>query len=90
MAVSFRVEFAASARRMVNRLPEKTAVAAVEFCFGAPATNPWRVRKPLQRDLTGYHSARRGDYRVIYRINDAERTVYVVRIEHRGDVYRPR
>jgi len=27
---------------------------------------------------------------VIYRIDDTARMVHVVRIEHRGDVYRPR
>jgi mRNA-degrading endonuclease RelE of RelBE toxin-antitoxin system len=36
----------------------------------------------------GYHSARRGAYRVIYRIDDAEQVVHVVRIDHRVDVYR--
>lgn len=87
----FRVEFAATARRAVNRLPEKTAGAVVEFCFGSLAGNPCRVGKPLKRELAGYHAARRGDYRVVYRIDDVvSRTVHVLRIEHRGDVYRPR
>jgi len=37
----------------------------------------------------GLHSARRGDYRVIYRIDDHRRRVEVVAIEHRSDIYRP-
>jgi mRNA-degrading endonuclease RelE of RelBE toxin-antitoxin system len=37
--------------------------------------------------LAGYHSARRGTYRVIYRIDDRTGTVHVVRIDHRADVY---
>ena len=86
----YRVEFVGTARRAVNRMPEKAATAAVEFCFGPLAANPHRVGKPLQRDLIGYRSARRGDYRVSYRIDDTARMVHVVRIEHRGDVYRPR
>ena len=45
--------------------------------------------KPLTRELDGYHSARRGAYRVIYRIDETERIVHVVRIDHRADVYRP-
>ena len=52
--------------------------------------NPHRVGKPLTRGLGGYHSARRGAYRVIYRIDDTERVVHVVRIDHRADVYRTR
>lgn len=84
------VEFASTARRAVNRMPEKAATAAVEFCFGPLAANPYRVGKPLERELAGYRTARRGDYRVVYRIDDVARLVHVVRIEHRGDVYRPR
>ena len=33
-------------------------------------------------------SARRGAYRVIYRIDDDALAVHVVRIDHRADVYR--
>ncbi|MDN5798316.1 MAG: type II toxin-antitoxin system RelE/ParE family toxin [Intrasporangium sp.] len=85
-----RVEVTVSARRGVNRMPEKAAAAVVEFCFGPLADNPYRVGRPLTRDLAGYHSARRGGYRVIYRIDEAANRVYAVRIEHRSDVYRRR
>lgn len=38
-------------------------------------------------ELEGLHSARRGDFRIIYRISDA---VTIVAIEHRADAYRSR
>jgi mRNA-degrading endonuclease RelE of RelBE toxin-antitoxin system len=38
--------------------------------------------------LDDRHSARRGTYRVIYRIDDKNETVTVVGIDHRRDVYR--
>lgn len=88
--IRYRVEFASSARRALNRMPEKAAAAAIEFCFGPLAADPYRLGKPLKRDLTGYHTARRGGYRLVYRIDHIERVVHVVRIEHRSDVYRPR
>jgi mRNA interferase RelE/StbE len=34
------------------------------------------------------HSAHRGDYRVVYRIDDRRRRVEVLAIAHRADVYR--
>jgi mRNA-degrading endonuclease RelE of RelBE toxin-antitoxin system len=43
--------------------------------------------KPLTRELSSYYSARRGAYRMIYRIDDAERVVHGVRIDQRADVY---
>ena len=46
--------------------------------------------KPLTRELSGYQFARRGAYRVVYRIDDAARTVHVVRIDHRSSAYHTR
>lgn len=81
----FDVAWTPSAKRSLIRLPEKAAAAAVEFIYGLLAENPQRVGKPLRFELGGLHSARRGDYRVIYRISDV---VTITVIEHRADVYR--
>lgn len=86
----YAVAWTATSRRALARLPEKVATAAVEFIYGSLAETPRRVGKPLQLGLAGLHSARRGDYRVIYRIDDELRIVTVMAIEHRSDVYRPR
>ena len=86
----YAVAWTATSRRALARLPEKVATAAVEFIYGSLAETSRRVGKPLQLGLAGLHSARRGDYRVIYRIDDELRIVTVMAIEHRSDVYRPR
>jgi mRNA interferase RelE/StbE len=85
----FAIAWTAPGRRALAR-PEKVATAAVEFLYGSLAANPHRVGKPLKLGLDGLHSARRGDYRVIYRIDDQHRRVDVMTIEHRSDIYRPR
>lgn len=74
----------------MERLPETAAAAAIEFCFGPLTTNPRRVGKPLTRELAGQHVARRGEYRVIYRVDDNDGVVHVLRVEHRRDIYRSR
>ncbi len=86
---AFAIAWTAASRRALTRLPEKVATAVVEFLYGSLAANPYRVGKPLKLGLEGLHSARRGDYRLIYRIDDRQRQVTVVAIEHRSDVYRP-
>ncbi len=86
----YAVAWTATSRRSLARLPEKVATAAVEFIYGSLAESPRRAGKPLQFGLAGLRSGRRGDYRVIYRIDDDLRTVTVMAIEHRSDVYRPR
>lgn len=86
----FAIAWTAASRRALTRLPEKVATAVVEFLYGSLASSPHRVGKPLKLGLGGLHSARRGDYRVIYRIDDHQHRVTIVAIEHRSDAYRPR
>jgi mRNA interferase RelE/StbE len=92
---AFTLSLASSARRALvegppRGLPLAVAMAVTEFLTGPLLDNPYRVGKPLARELAGYHSARRGAYRVVYRIDEPERIVHVVRIDHRADVYHTR
>lgn len=88
-SAAFEVRFTAAARRGLNTLPPRVLSAVVEFTFGDLAREPRRVGKPLRDHLAGLFSARRGPYRVLYRIDDAARIVFIVRVDHRADVYRP-
>lgn len=83
------VRVMAPARRQLDRLPVSVA-AAVLGTLEAIASNPRRLGKPLRFELEGCWSARRGPYRVVYRIDDEARVVSVLAIAHRADVYRPR
>jgi mRNA interferase RelE/StbE len=78
----------AACRAISHRLPETVAAAVLEFCDAALALSPHRVGKPLFGPLAGCHGARRGTYRIVYRIDDATRTVHVLDIDHRADIYR--
>ena len=75
-------------RAVRSGLPEAVAAAVIEFLTGALIQNPHRVGKPLRGELAGIHSARRGTYRVLYRINELQGEVVVLRIDHRRDAYR--
>lgn len=91
MKSPYEVVFTRSARRALeNTLPEAAAAAAFEFIVGPLAENPKRVGKPLREPLAPLYSARRGDYRVIYRIEDDRLIIEIITIEHRRDVYRRR
>jgi mRNA-degrading endonuclease RelE of RelBE toxin-antitoxin system len=86
----YQVTFSASAQRDLRRLPEKIATAAIELIYGSLADNPQRVGRELRLDLADHYSARRGDYRIIYRVDIEARTVLIVTIDHRANSYRPR
>lgn len=86
---AYEVVFTRTARRALERdLPEKIAAAAFEFITGALRENPPRVGKPLREPLAPLYSARRGEYRVLYRIIDQRLVIEVVSVAHRRDAYR--
>lgn len=88
MTGPYEVVFTRSARRALEQeLPEKVAAAAFEFIVGALRENPRRVGKPLREPLAPMYSARRGEYRVLYRIIDTRLVIEVVSVAHRRDVY---
>jgi len=85
----YRLVISPTARRqLAETLPEAVAFAAHEFIVGPLLKNPHRVGKQLQPPLADRHTARRGTYRVVYRIDDEHEIVTVVAIAHRSDVYR--
>lgn len=77
-------------RALTDRLPEAVATAVIDFLTTALIAEPRRVGKPLRGDLAGVWSARRGTYRILYRIREDPSEVVVLRIEHRRDAYRSR
>lgn len=88
---AYRLIVAPSARRqLADALPEAVAFAAYELITGPLIENPQRVGKRLRPPLDDRHSARRGTYRVIYRIDEGARTVTVVGVFPRSEAYRTR
>lgn len=86
--MSYELRLSRAARKaLAETLPETVAAAVWEFVSGPLLDNPHRVGKPLRFELEGYYSARRGQYRVIYRIDDREVVVDVIKISHRGNAY---
>jgi mRNA interferase RelE/StbE len=75
-------------RALAETWPDAIAAAAYEFITGPLVDQPYRVGKQLVPPLDDRLSARRGTYRVIYRIDDRAHAVTVVDIGHRRDVYR--
>ena len=88
--MAYDAQFTAPARRAMQSIPPRVVPAIIEFVFGDLAREPHRVGKPLERELSGLSGARRGPYRVLYRIDDQTQRVFIVHVDHRADVYRPR
>jgi mRNA interferase RelE/StbE len=88
--VTYEVEITPEGLRHLNRLPRKVRDAVVETIFGSISENPRRAGKELRGELDGLYSARRGEFRVIYEIDEESHVVLIHRAQLRGRVYRPR
>jgi mRNA interferase RelE/StbE len=77
-----------AARAIAEQLPEAVAGAVIDFITGPLVDDPRRVGRELRRELAGVWAARRGTYRVLYRIDDTRHEVIVICVDHRRDVYR--
>lgn len=84
----WRLTILPSALREMAALPIPLRVRVDRHIQGlASQPRPAGV-KPLRGKSQGLMRIRVGDYRVIYRVDDAERGGTVIRIAHRRDVYR--
>lgn len=84
----WKVKLTGPARRALEQdLPEHVAWAAYTFITERLAANPYRVGGELHGPYEGRRSAHLGTYRVVYGVDDEARTVTVLAIRLRGDVY---
>ncbi len=88
--MTYEVEITPDGLRHLNRLPDKVRAAVLEAIFGSIAENAQRAGKPLRGELEGQHSARRGEFRVIYETDEAAGVVLVHPTQHRRSAYRRR
>lgn len=85
----YSIALAPGARRaLAESLPPAAAFAAWEFIVGPLRQRPRTVGAPLRAPFEGLWRARRGEYRVRYRIDEESRTVVVLDVDHRRDAYR--
>lgn len=78
----------AAKKQLALHLPESIAFAAYQFITGPLLDSPHDVGKRLRGRWGDRHSARRGTYRVLYRIDVDQRRVSVVGVFRRTDPYR--
>jgi mRNA interferase RelE/StbE len=82
----FRVVIKRSAEKEITRLPDDVRPLVVERVL-ALREDPRPHGSQRLSGADGYR-VRQGDYRVVHLVDDDARTVTVVRVAHRSDVYR--
>jgi mRNA interferase RelE/StbE len=84
----YAVSLGQARRNVRGHLPLEVAAAAMETIEGSIAVNPYRAGRALDEPFDGYYSARRGTYRIVYRIDEAKHLVEIHSIRHRREAYR--
>ncbi len=82
----YRVFFRESVRRDLERIPRTDRLRILERIADL-ARDP-RPRGCEKLAIQERYRVRQGVYRIVYSIQDQELTVWVVKVGHRGDVYR--
>lgn len=82
----YSIEIKRSAAKEIERLPNKDLKAVLKK-IDLLAENP-RPKGCKKLSNEEKYRIRIGDYRVLYLIDDGAIVIYVVKVGHRGDVYR--
>ena len=81
----YRLLYAQTSREQIRSLPPRTKLlvkSRVQELKEDPHSG-----KPLEKELSGYHSLRTKRFRVIYKIDHDSRIVQIHYVGHRRDVY---
>ena len=81
----YQVVLAKKAEKDLNRVAKKRKSQIIAILLDLQK-DPY-LGKTLKGDFLGYRSLRAWPYRIIYRIDKKESTVFVIRIGHRQGIY---
>lgn len=82
----YRIELRRRAQRTLDRLPKSDFQSVIE-AIKELAQTP-RPRGIEKVKSTGLWRIRQGDYRIVYAIDDSQKTVIILRLGHRREIYR--
>jgi mRNA interferase RelE/StbE len=85
--VAYRIEFTPKAARLFRKLTPDVQHLLARRIDGLTKNPRPRTAEKLESEDNLYR-VRQGDYRIVYQIRDKVLLILIVRIGHRGDVYR--
>ncbi len=82
----YKIELRRKAQRSLDRLPKDDFNAVIEAV--KDLGNTPRPKGVEKIKTAGLWRVRQGDYRIVYSIDDSQKTVIILRIGHRREIYR--
>lgn len=81
----FELRISKSAQRQIKKL-KKVYQTAIISALKEIKEDP-HLNKPLKRELTRKYTFHLSVYRIIYKVNDKDKVIDILKIDHRGKVY---
>jgi len=90
--LAWKIEFDSEAENDLKKIDREIQRRILRYLRERIATekDPRRFGAPLRRELSGLWKYRLGDYRIICRIEEKKVVVYVIRVGHRKEIYKPK
>jgi len=86
--MSFKILLSPKAAKDIKKL-ERQVLSKVDKALLSLAKNPYPLGIKILQDIKlPQCRIRVGDYRILYDVFNKDRTIYIIRIGHRKDVYR--
>ncbi|QUS60092.1 type II toxin-antitoxin system RelE/ParE family toxin [Synechocystis sp. PCC 7339] len=82
----YRIEVLKSAQKSFSKLPKDIQARIVQKIDNL-AINPYPTDTKKLKNGNGLFRVRVGDYRIIYKVQDNELVILIVKVAHRREVY---
>ena len=86
--MAWKVEYTKSARAQLKKLPHDIALRITKYMDERAAIAPRQYGKAMKGNFEEYWRYRVGDYRVMCSLHDDVLVIEVIKLGHRGEVYK--
>ena len=85
--MAYKINYKESVFKDLKRI-DKTQAKKILDKIDTELANKPGINKQLTKNLSGLYSYRVNNYRVIYQLSHDNKTILILRISHRKDVYK--
>jgi addiction module RelE/StbE family toxin len=89
MSVTWKLNVHKPAKKLLERMPKNVRkVVTIRLEQLSTENDPAKMAKPLSGNFKGCHRIKvLGNLRIVFQIDETQRTIDVLRIDYRGNVY---
>lgn len=85
--VSYKIEISTSAEKSLNKIPKKDLIKIIET-IQILAISPFPEGCRKLKGEEAIYRVRKGNYRIIYQVENEKLIILVLKVGHRKDIYK--